>query len=660
MRISVSLLLLCCTLLSSQLRSQHQLSADEPIEITTDLEHLPDANAEFNSPGEIPSGKFLPIHDSAFDPLVKIYWLKFSLINPGERDREFILDFQNWSLVDLHYGTLNDLSLKQTGHLLPYSERDYAIANKSYVDLMIRGGDTLDCYVRLESRYNNEMVPTSLAFTVAPKSIVESENNVHSRIIYFFLGIFTVIFVYNFFLALSTGVRSYWFYLPVVMFAFYHTAYNSGYLIPIMGWWEDFPTILTWFETISSALFSIVVLLFTQVFLKTAERYPKLHRFMNWNMILWVASVLLAFVAVELGMLLMLVAAIAVVVLVVIAAIKSVRDSYPAAVFFLVGFSAFMIGALITVLAAVGALPMTKFTFNYAFPLGSVIEVSLFSLALANLINVLKHENEKKQARIIEQLEENQQLQTKVNRELEQKVQERTKQINEQKDLISAQKDEISQEKEKSDRLLTNILPESVAEELKEYGKATPKSIASATVMFADFRGFTKLSSEFTPDQLVTQLDYCFKAFDDIISRNNLEKIKTIGDAYMAVAGVPEEDENHAVNACNAALEIVEFIEEWKKELQAKGHTPWEVRVGINSGQMVAGVVGKKKFSFDVWGDSVNIASRMESHGIPGKVNISSNTHELIGSGFSCEHQGKVEIKGKGIMDMYTVEAKVV
>lgn len=646
------LLFLAPMLMSGQLIVDPQ----EILEVDDDFLFLLDSESKYKTPFEIPEASFSSIHDSAFNPDVKVYWLQFSLKNTEDTDREFILDFQNWSMVDFYYTKGTDYSLKTTGHLVPYQERDYAVANKSYVDLMLKSQETINCFVRLESKYNNEMIPTTLAFSVSPKASIEAENAAVSRIIFFFLGIFTVIFIYNFFLAISTKLRSYWYYLPVVLFAFYHTAYNSGYLIPIMGWWHGFPTILTWFETVSSALFSIVVLLFTQELLKTADRYPRLNKWMKWTMMLFIVAGLTTFFSNEVGVLLIAIGSLIVVVLVIIAAIRSVRDKYPSSVFFLVGFSAFMAGGLITVLAVVGALPMTKFTFNYAFPLGSVIEVSLFSLALANLINMLKRENEGKQLRIIEQLEENEQLQTKVNRELEQKVVERTKQINEQKDLITSQKDEIELEKEKADKLLTNILPDSVAEELKQFGKATPKDFETASVLFADFKDFTKLSTQLSPEALVADLDYCFKAFDDIISKHNLEKIKTIGDAYMAVGGVPETDENHAQNACNAALEIVDFIEKWKIEKVSKGDAPWEIRAGINSGPLIAGVVGKKKFAFDVWGDTVNIASRMESHGIPGKLNISINTYELVKNGFTCTSRGEVVIKGKGKMEIYTVE----
>ena len=518
---------------SAQLKGQILEAPHELVQIESGHQFLPDPETAYQSPEELPLGKFQFVNDSSFNSGTTCYWLQFTVYNPNVEDHNVILDFQNWSLVDFHYRTNGEYLLKKTGHLLPYKDRDYAEANKSYIHLQLAGKDTVNCMVRLESQYNNEMIPTSLGFSMAPEAIVGQENKESSRIIFFFLGIFSVIFIYNFFLAISTKMRSYWYYLPVVLFAFYHTAYNSGYLIPFFSGWKGFPVALTYFETVSSALFSIVVLLFASEFLKTADRYPRLHKFFRWTIMLFVATAIISFVSLEIGVLLTLLGSLLVVILVITAAIRSVRDDYPASRFFLIGFSAFMAGALITVLAVAGVIPMTRFTFNYALPLGTAIEVSLYSLALANLINVLRRENEKNQQKIIEQLEENQLLQTKVNRELEQKVQERTQQIIEQKDLISAQKDEISKEKEKSDQLLTNILPETVAEELKEHGKANPKFFESASVLFADFKEFTKISPEYSPDALVERLDFFFKAFDDIITRHNLEKIKTIGDAYM-------------------------------------------------------------------------------------------------------------------------------
>ena len=220
---------------------------------------------------------------------------------------------------------------------------------------------------------------------------------------------------------------------------------------------------------------------------------------------------------------------------------------------------------------------------------------------------------------------------------------------------LAEKNDQLSIEKQKSDDLLLNILPGSVAEELKATGKVTPKVYKHATMLFTDFKGFTRLASSMSPDALITELDRCFEAFDDICDRYNLEKIKTIGDAYMAVAGVPDISTTHVVDTVRAALEMQAFMASWQKEKIAEGKPYWELRIGIHTGSVIAGVIGKHKFVYDIWGDAVNIASRMESAGEEWKVNVSDQTYLLIKDKFDCTHRGKVPIKHKGPVDMYFV-----
>jgi adenylate cyclase len=216
----------------------------------------------------------------------------------------------------------------------------------------------------------------------------------------------------------------------------------------------------------------------------------------------------------------------------------------------------------------------------------------------------------------------------------------------------------IAAEKKRSDELLLNILPAEVAEELKAKGEAGAKNYDHVSILFTDFVGFTKLSEKFSPEELLGELNYCFKAFDEIITKHNIEKIKTIGDSYMAVSGLPSGNTDHAINAVNAAIEMRNFIENYKAERKAQGRVYFEMRTGINSGEVVAGIVGIKKFAYDVWGDAVNIASRMESNGVAGKINISQTTYELIKSDFETEYRGELEAKGKGHIKMYFVEPK--
>lgn len=237
-------------------------------------------------------------------------------------------------------------------------------------------------------------------------------------------------------------------------------------------------------------------------------------------------------------------------------------------------------------------------------------------------------------------------------------LQQQKEEIETQRDNLTELNQEISKQRDESNQLLLNILPNEVAQELKATGKATPKHYDMATVLFTDFKGFTKISEKLTPEQIVHELDYCFLKFDEIIEKYGIEKIKTIGDAYMCAGGIPIANRTNPIDVVKAGLEMQEFMDEFKAEKQAKDEPVWELRIGIHTGQLVAGVVGKNKFAYDIWGDTVNLAARMESSGEVGKVNISETTYELVKAHFQCTHRGKVAAKNKGEIDMYFVEKK--
>jgi len=213
----------------------------------------------------------------------------------------------------------------------------------------------------------------------------------------------------------------------------------------------------------------------------------------------------------------------------------------------------------------------------------------------------------------------------------------------------------IEEEKKRSDDLLLNILPSEVAEELKDKGSAAAKYFEHVTVMFTDFVDFTTLSEQMSPQQLIDELDSCFKAFDGIIGKYNIEKIKTIGDAYLAVTGLPKADPQHAMEIVNAAIEINEFMIAREEKM---GDKTFQLRIGIHSGSVVAGIVGVKKFAYDIWGDAVNVAARMEQHSEAGRINISGATYQLVKDYFDCEYRGKIMAKNKGEMDMYFVSGR--
>lgn len=212
----------------------------------------------------------------------------------------------------------------------------------------------------------------------------------------------------------------------------------------------------------------------------------------------------------------------------------------------------------------------------------------------------------------------------------------------------------IQDEKTRSENLLLNILPEETAAELKRNGKVRAKKFDFVTVLFTDFKGFTYLSQHLSPEDLVKSVDYYFSRFDAIMEKYNLEKIKTVGDAYMCAGGLPFPSEDHPVRMVRAAFEIARVVNE-VKDSPEQGIVPFEIRIGLNTGTVVAGVVGTKKFAYDIWGDAVNVAARMETMSEPGKINISEYTYEYIKDYFDCEYRGEVFVKNKGQMKMYFV-----
>ncbi|MCW3116047.1 MAG: hypothetical protein JWM28_129 [Chitinophagaceae bacterium] len=218
------------------------------------------------------------------------------------------------------------------------------------------------------------------------------------------------------------------------------------------------------------------------------------------------------------------------------------------------------------------------------------------------------------------------------------------------------EKAEVERQKEKSDELLLNILPSEVAEELKEKGYTTARAFDEVTVLFSDIKGFTHVAERMTAQELVQEINTYFSAFDSIIQKNGLEKIKTIGDAYIAAGGLPEKNSATAQNVIEAAIAMQQVVGILKQERISSDKPYFELRIGVHTGPVVAGVVGIKKFQYDIWGDTVNLAARMEQSGEPGKINISQHTYEVVKNQFRCAHRGKIGAKNKGEIDMYFVE----
>ncbi|MBN8678793.1 MAG: tetratricopeptide repeat protein [Chitinophagales bacterium] len=222
--------------------------------------------------------------------------------------------------------------------------------------------------------------------------------------------------------------------------------------------------------------------------------------------------------------------------------------------------------------------------------------------------------------------------------------------------LLTAKNEAIEREKQRADNLLKNILPEKTAEELKTEGVVKPVHYASVTVLFSDFKNFTRIAESMSPEALVKELDEYFRTFDAIMERHKLEKIKTIGDAYMCAGGLPEPNETHAMDTVKAALEMQQAIRDMAARKIAQGKPYFEMRIGIHTGPVVAGVVGSHKFAYDIWGDTVNTAARMEQSSEPGRINLSQTTWEEVKDKVPCTFRGKLPAKNKGEIAMYFVE----
>jgi adenylate cyclase len=225
--------------------------------------------------------------------------------------------------------------------------------------------------------------------------------------------------------------------------------------------------------------------------------------------------------------------------------------------------------------------------------------------------------------------------------------------------IINKRTEDLIIEKEKTEALLANVLPKNTASEIMEKGKATKIKYNFVTVLFSDIQGFTKIAEEMNPEVLIDELDKFFFHFDSVVEKFGIEKIKTIGDAYMCAGGIPEKNRTNPVEVILAALEMRGYMNRLKETSVLEGMKYWDIRIGIHTGTVVAGVVGQKKLSYDIWGDTVNTASRMESSGEAGKINISGTTYEFVREFFSCEYRGKMPVKYKGELEMYFVNGIV-
>ncbi|HNP22530.1 MAG TPA: adenylate/guanylate cyclase domain-containing protein [Panacibacter sp.] len=571
-------------------------------------------------------------------------WMRFSIFSKTENELYLEINAPLLSHLETFEVYGDSAKLLFTGGSDKYfHERPIASENWLF-DLQLKDSAKTTIYIKAQSIY-----PFQIPIAISSKNKFVEHNELNILFWGVYMGIMLFAFIYNLFIYLSVRERSYLYYLLYILFSVAFYAGLEGFGFQFL--WPNIPGInpmIPIFVSITNCL----IILFTLRFLNISKDQKILF---NAGRIFIVIFILLALlnlagvfvVALALSQLFSLL----VCIYFIAAGIISLKRGIHTAKYFLIGWSAFLVLVILFILTLNNVVPSNFFNTHGIF-MGHMAEVVLLSFALADRINILKKENEKKQEEIIIQLEENHELQTKVNRELEQKVTERTAEV-------VAEKIKVEKQKKRSDDLLLNILPEEVAEELKAKGSAEAQFIDEATVLFTDFKEFTQLSEKLTPKELVSEINECFSAFDHIMGKFGVEKIKTIGDSYMAAGGLPITNTTHACDVVNAALEIQKFMLQHKAKRASEGRLFFEVRIGVHSGPVVAGIVGVKKFSYDIWGDTVNTASRMESSGEVGRVNISGATFALVKDKFNCVYRGKIKAKGKGEIDMYFIDDSV-
>lgn len=590
----------------------------------------------------------------AFRDNCDVYWVAFEMVNVANEDRRWFLSFEKWTEVSLFVNGSD--TPKLTGHFVPYNDRNVSYTNHNLIEVAIKAGDTAEVLAQLKKSVKHFAVPSDIEIVAHEKSSFLFNQTRKRLLLGLFIGFYLIMLTYNFFIYLFTRDHFYVHYLWVLFALLFLTLHNSGYTFELFGSFDAYSHWNAKIQFILSAILGVNIILFTQQFLNLKDNFPKTSRLLRVLMYLVILMPIPSFfgqavineaISALLGTLVM--------VIIMITALRAQSLDLPSVKYFAVGYGAFSVGIIVLLLSYMNVLPEGTLDF-YPMNIGSSIEMIFFSWALGSRINTLRKDNEKQQLKIIEQLKVNKKLQSKVNRELEEKVRARTREIENQKIKIEKQRDLLSIEMKKSDELILNILPKETATELKQKGKATPRYYEWTTVIFTDIVSFTKKAMEMAAEDIVKDLDHCFGAFDDIMQKHNIEKIKTMGDGYMGVGGVPTPNNTHPKDSILAALEIIDFMKEFRKDQERRGVKTWEVRVGIHTGPLVSGVVGKNKFQYDVWGDAVNLAARMESSSESGKVNVSEATYLACRGEFAFEHRGKILAKNKGEVDMYFVE----
>lgn len=546
-------------------------------------------------------------------------WCKFRLANAGSE--KVYIAIQNPILEDIQLYIIRDnqaIPIGSGGLFVPMSSRQVQTENNMF-DLHA-SSDTTTYLIGIKTGRVHTYYLSVGHFASHLNAI--NTSSLWSAI---FIGFALLMALYHLFLYISIRNIPYLLYVGYVLtLALFNMHLNGSTFLYL---WPANPSINQYDNVFSSSagIFSTLFAITCLDLKKQAPLYYKLAATMCGiymaNTILSIAGFShLAFLAVR------LITAVWTIIS-IITVVKVLRAGYRPARFFLLAWLVMISGVFFLICNSLQLIGYS-FLLVHSLQIATFLEALILSFALADRFITYKRE---KEALMLSQTQM-----------LEHMVAERTEQLNKQQ--------------QETEQLLLNILPEEVAAELKEKGAAQSRNYEAVTVLFTDFKDFTQIVENITPEQLIAHLNHCFSAFDKIIEKYGIEKIKTIGDSYMCAGGFGNNDPANAINVVRAGIEIRNFIDNRNAEARQKNGIILEVRIGIHTGPVIAGIIGIKKFAYDIWGDTVNIASRMESAGEIGKVNISGETYDIVKNEFTCTYRGRMPAKNKGEVDMYFVE----
>ncbi len=571
------------------------------------------------------------------------YWFRFVMKSEASKPQTLWLDTGDRFMqeIDLFTPDASGLYNRQSASSkFPFSQRPLA-TSKFVFPINLEPGKPVEVFLRARS---NSFMPVALYPALWTQEAHTSASNRARQQWVFYGGMAAALISFNFLLYLFIGDKNYLYYVfAQISMAWWVGTSRLGSGIAYDFLWPDSPEFDQIAIPLSSAATAYFAYLFQSRLMSLPTSRPDINQY--WRSAVWL--MVLLFIACALGTLLpqgppvflMQILFRAASVGGVVFIFFNIYAIYALARAGSRVATVLAIAWLPTILILIYPIAVTLFSIrvHWAVPpliLASGFEMLLMCLVLADRINQARLEKARAQDEKVSILRQSE-------RQLEETVARRTS--------------ELRSEQTRTRELLHNILPAGLADELSASGKASSARHESVTVMFTDFVQFTQTASTLPADRLVAELNELFGAFDDICDELSVEKIKTIGDAYMAAAGLPQPRVDHAQRCVRAGLRMVEYLEQRNRTAAFK----WALRVGIHSGPVVAGVVGKRKYAFDIWGDAVNLASRIESAGQVGRVNVSAYTYDLIRNDFECEYRGKVNAKGKGEIDMYFVVAPI-